>query len=201
MGFDCRDAKVKVVPLSSTAYGPVTPMQPGETINLSQPNNEKLLMSGYADEQAKIAGTPIDYWGLVVQDSIKDPLYGEPKERVWDGPYRIWGIFTAPESLPETKEAGVNNLFPTTASIPRAAFEAAGMQHPGEGDVLHVWDLPLYMHIATMEPEPPPGAGYFFDVVNADPDGYVVDSPIFATWKITLKRRTEFTPERRLQRP
>jgi hypothetical protein len=72
---------------------------------------------------------------------------------------------------------------------------------PSEGDVLQAWNIPFYQKYSTAEQEPLPTAGYYFNVVDVDTDGQLFDNPTFVGFKLKLNRRTEFTPERRLNRP
>jgi len=179
--------------------GVVAPMKEGEMLRYS--DTERLLFDGYAVEQARISGAPVDYWSINATDTKKDPLYAEPIERVFDGPFRVFGIFLSADQTPVFTEEGLAATFDTSVMLPRKALEDAGVPSPSHGDVVHVWDLPLYIALSTPEAKPLPGAGYYFDVLNANPDGYIIDSPTFVRWNLQLKRRTTFTPERRLKRP
>lgn len=180
----------------------VSPYPDGKPLSFSDLSpNEKALFDDYATEQTQDSGTPIDYWIINAVDTIKDPLYAEPIERKFLGPFRMMAVFRAPDQNVTTPEEGIQATFDTTCMIPRATFEALNTPTPGPGDVLHVWNLPIYVSQSTVEPNPLPGAGYYFDVMKADPDGYALDSPTFVRWSLPLKRRTIFTPERRLVRP
>ena len=192
----CNDPKPFSVPGNGCD---VSPMKEGESFRVS--DSEKALFDSYAYEQTQIAGTPLDYWTINSVDSPRDPLYGEPIERKFDGPFRMFGVFAAPQVDPNVSEEGLSETFTSTATIPRKSFEMSGIPNPGPGDVLHAWNLPMYTAISTPEANPLEGAGYYFDVLNANPDGYVADSPTFVRWALTLKRRSAFTPERRIQRP
>jgi len=177
-----------------------TPLKDGEPFRLD--DRERELFDSVATEQAGIAGTPVSYWSINAVDTKKDPLYHEPIDsRAFAGPFKLYGIFTAPEHTPIVTEEGISEEFDAGLSIPRKALEDAGVPVPSPGDVVHTWKLPIYVSLATVEPTSLPGAGYYFDVIHPSPDGYVNDSPTFVRWVITLKRRTTFTPERRLQRP
>lgn len=196
MADKCSDPKPYATPGNGAV---VSPMKEGEDFRLS--DAEKALIDGYAGEQTHIAGVPIDYWCINAVDTVKDPLYAEPIDRKFIGPFRLFAVFQAPQQDVGTAEEGLSARFTSTCTIPRTAFEVAGAPLPGPGDVLNVWNLPLYVAQSTVEALPLPGAGYYFDVLQANPDGYINDSPTFVRWSLPLKRRTTFTPERRLQRP
>ena len=196
MADKCSDPKPYAFPGNGCI---VSPMKEGEDFRLS--DSEKDLLQSYAGEQTKIAGVPVDYWCVNAVDTVKDPLYAEPIERKFVGPFRFFAIFQAPEQDVSTAEEGMAARFTSTCSIPRKSFEDAGAPLPGPGDVLNVWNLPIYVAQSTVEANPLEGAGYYFDVLQANPDGYINDSPTFVRWTLPLKRRTLFTPERRLQRP
>jgi hypothetical protein len=73
---------------------------------------------------------------------------------------------------------------------------------PGEGDVIKSWNIPFYaLYGLGDRPEAPPDAGYYFNVIDVDTDGQIFDNPSFVGYKLQLRRRTEFTPERRIKRP
>lgn len=175
-------------------------MQEGEPLRFDG-TGEQALFDGFAQEQVAVSGTPVDYWCINVPDSVKDPLYGEAKIRRFAGPFKVMGSFTAPSVNPSPEEFGLTGKWDAAIWIARKSFEDAGAPIPNEGDVLRTWNLPYYIATSTMEPEPVPSAGYFFNVVQLGPDGYVGDSPIFVGYKFTLTRRAEFTPERRIERP
>lgn len=177
----------------------VSAMKPGEPFRMT--DSERSLYDGTATEQAQIAGTPIDYWLIDPLGSEQDALYGEPVKRFFEGPYRFYGIFQAPSVNDYAAEEGLSTIFEGSASIPRKFFEDARAGHPGPGDVLRVWDLPMYLAMSTPEAEAIKTSGYFFDILNVNPDGYVKDTPTFVRYSLRLKRRTTFTPERRLRRP
>ena len=177
----------------------VFPMKEGEPFQMT--DQERVLFDGYAQEQVAIAGTPVDYWTINVPDSKRDALYGEPVVRKFVGPFRFKANFSAPSHNPQASENGITASWDAAAWIARKTFEDAGAPMPTEGDVMHVWDLPIYVALSTQEPKPLPGAGYYFDVLDVDADGYMLDTPTFTGYKFTLKRRAEFTPERRLERP
>lgn len=196
MADKCSDPK----PYAFAGNGSiVSPMKEGEDFRIS--DSERALIEGYAGEQTHIGGVPVDYWCINAVDTVRDPLYAEPIERKFVGPFRLFAIFQAPQQDVMVTEEGLAAKFTSTCTIPRKAFEDAGAPLPGPGDVLNVWNIPLYTAISTVEALPLPGSGYFFDVLQANPDGYIADSPSFVRWVMPLKRNTTFAPERRLVRP
>ena len=195
----CSDPK----PFQATGGGngcDVSPLKDGESFTVGQPQ-ELALFDSVAQEQIEISGTSIDYWSINSPDSERDVLYGEPKVRRFAGPYRFKVNFTAPSQTPQVREEGLTSTWDASAWVPRKSFEDAHAPIPSEGDVLHSWDLPIYEAMSTMEQRSLPGAGYYFDVMTAEPESYIADTPNFVGYKLTLKRRAEFTPERRLVRP
>lgn len=61
-----------------------------------------------------------------------------------------------------------------------AGTTVAGRE-PKEGDVVYVWNL-------------------WWDVIKAGSGGNVLDSPSFVGYRLDLKKRTEFTPDRKVDR-
>ena len=177
----------------------VSPLKDYEGFHLD--DRELFLIDGYANEHVRIIGTNIEYWALDILGSKKDPLYGEPIERNFKGPfkYTVWLSYT--ESVPEAREEGLVERYQPVAWLPRKMVEEANAGVPLEGDVLRAWNIPFYALYGTADHEAPPNSGYFFNVVDVDTDGQVFDNPSFVGYKLQLRRRTEFTPERRVKRP
>lgn len=152
-----------------------------------------------AQEQAEIAGTSIHYW---VQDRVNtklDPLYNEPIERVWVGPYQIKVAVKWPDDTFEVREDGARKLWTAQVTIPRITMEKVQMVSvPEEGDVLRIWDLPFFEAVAQGVNRDTPKAGFYFDVIRAAPDGVPLSNGLFTRYILDIKRRTEFVPERRL---
>jgi hypothetical protein len=161
-------------------------------------DKERFLFDLWATEHTGIGGTPLDFWSLDIVNTRRDPLYDEPIERAWNGPYRIQGWASMPDTAPSTGEEGFRSRFTAQCWMPRKALEDARAPVPSEGDVVRLWNTP-YFAAVSVDNEPVDDAGYFFDVINVDEDGHLFDQPGFVGFKIDLVRRTEFTPERRLQ--
>jgi len=147
-------------------------------------------------------GTDIMYWHQNVSRSVRDPLYDEPIERAWDGPYQLKGFVEYMESQPQMKEEGLTIRWQGTIWIARAAVEAISAPVPLEGDVFRFWNNRFFnQHAVNQDTDAvtgPPASGYYFDVTNVDDEGHVFDTGYFVGLRIRVMRRTEFTPERRL---
>ena len=177
----------------------VAPLKDNEGFRFD--DRELGLMDSYANEQFSIAGTPVDYYSIDVLGSKKDPLYGEPEERAFKGPYRYTAMFSYAETIPEVREEGLTQRVTPVIYIPRKMIEDAKAPIPSESDVIHAWKIPFYSQYSNATPTPPPDAGYYFSVTDVDTNGYLFDSPSFVGYKCQLRRRSEFTPERRIKRP
>lgn len=186
-------------PIILVPYPTLRKVEPYPFPQLNLPECEHDLFDSIAQEHSQIAGTSIDLYLHNLEKSKRDPLYDEPVQRVFDGPFRIKGHVTFPDSAPEARMEGFHTTFSAEAWIARKELEDAGIkQVPGEGDVMSFWRTPFF-DAGSVDNDPTvPFSGYFFDVVDVDEDGHLFDSPSFVGFKFTLKRRTEFTPERRI---
>lgn len=160
---------------------------------------EAFLFDSVAAEINNIAGTDIDYFPLD-PTRVRDPLYDEPEERKFCGPFRLKGYAEWPSSTPEMREEGFKETFEATFYIARQAFDDAGAPYPNEGDAIRIWNTPYFNANAVINEEIP-GAGYYFDVVDVDDQGHINDTAYFVGFSIGVRRRTEFTAERRLNIP
>ena len=159
------------------------------------------MFDSIASEMNNIAGTAIDYYALDKQKTKRDALYDEPIQYVWRGPYKLKAYVTWPESTPDAREEGMKSDFEgTTAWLARADIEGLRMPYPQEGDIIRFWAVP-YFNSAGVDGLAVPNAGYYFDCLDVDDDGHIFDQASFVGFKIELKRRTEFTPERKIFPP
>lgn len=159
------------------------------------------MFACWAAEHTAAAGTEVDYWWQDLLNSTLDPVYNEPEARLWQGPFRLKAFVTRPEPQFEVREQGSRAVWPGTLWVARLEIEESEMPGlPKEGDVVRFWDLPFYDNysLGSDLDRNIPGAGYYFDVINAMEDGHFRDSPDFVGFQFSLKRRTEFTPERRV---
>lgn len=186
-------------PLILQPYPKLRPVAPYPFPKLSLPECEHDLFDSIAQEHVDILGTDIDLYLHDIEKSKRDPLYDEPVQRVYLGPYRIKGYVSWPDSVPEARMEGLRSTFGAEAWIARKTLEDAGLkQVPGESDVMRIWRTPFFNEMAVDFDSQSPGAGYYFDIVDVDDDGHLFDSATFVGFKFTIKRRTEFTPERRI---
>jgi hypothetical protein len=159
---------------------------------------ESFLFDLWAQEHSHILGVEIEFWSLDVESSKRDPLYDEPIERVWEGPFKLKGYIEWPDSTPEAREEGMRTTWSASAWISRKDFEDAKAPPPSEGDVFRVWNIPFFQGFGV-DDEKVPGRGYFFDILNVNDDGHLWDQANFVGYSFTFTRRTEYTPERRLE--
>jgi hypothetical protein len=147
--------------------------------------------------QVEAVGTPLEYWHQDVANSRHDPLYDEPIQRLFTGPWKLKGFVEWPEATAENREEGFRVTWDGTVTLARATLEGIGAPAPQEGDVIRFWPNAFFKKFATGG-QNDPGAGYYFDVINVTDDGHVHDTAAFVGFKLRLRRRTEFAPERRL---
>jgi hypothetical protein len=162
------------------------------TINRTPPlfaDAEACMASSLAQELNGLAGTPGYFWSLK-RARHRDALYGEPGEGGWSfsGPWRMPVVFQFAESTdaaPSVSPAGYQKNADAKLWVARADLEARGAPEPKEGDVWMVW--------------PNNGNEYqFWDVVNSGRDGQLWDTATYVQHEITLKRRSEFEPGRKV---
>ena len=142
----------------------------------------------------ELSGDEINYYPMNPVSGKIDPLYGEHTERTPGGPYRIWASVSWPEINPQPGEAAFGVEFDGMVWISRLHLDKANAPYPSEGDIIEMWRTPY--HDANSR-----GKGYFFDIIKAQNDGHVNDSPSFVQFKLVLKRRSQFNAERRLTPP
>jgi hypothetical protein len=164
---------------------------------------EACVFDSIAEEHVSGHGTDLLFWHQDVEHSIRDPLYDEPIDRAWRGPYALKGFVEYMAGQPQMDEQGMTVRWRGFIWIARSALESAGAPAPLEGDVLKFWDNKFFTEHSVNSDEDaihgPPPSGYFFDVINADDDGHIFDTGHFVGLKLEVMRRTEFTPERRLE--
>ena len=154
-------------------------------------DSEIELFDMVASEVNELAGDEVNYHSVNKEKSEIDPIYGEYKKRHIDGPWRLPAKFSWPQQTPVSGEAGFTVEFDGQATISRVHFEEKNAPYPVEGDVIEAWRTP-YHDADSM------GKGLYFDIIKVDNDGHINDSPTFVQFKLTLKRRPQYAPERRL---
>ena len=176
----------------------VAPLRYGEeAFRLS--DQELYLRDVWAKESNNIWGTEVDFFSLRLKQSKRDPLYDEPTQREWSKAYRMSVWVSAPSQTPIVGEEGFRVHFDATAWIARASLEEVQAPNPTEGDVLRFWNTPFFAKEAAHTEVPK--AGYFFDIIQAVPDGHLHDTASFVGFRVTIKRRSEFGPERKILPP
>lgn len=154
------------------------------------------LMKQVAEEQITGGGTPVAYYRLDKNASSWNPLYNEPEKLVFKAPLNLTARVQKPEKNTQANEKGQTTTWDAVVWIAVASWPSTG-DPPTEGDVVGFWDS-AYFRGAGVRQEKIPGASFYYDVIGVDTDGHVNDTSAFVAWEVTLKRRTEFTPERRL---
>lgn len=169
-----------------------------EASGFSLDASELTLFDSIAIEQVEKAGTPIMYWHYDRTNTVVDPVYDEPVERKFIGPFRLKGSVDYPDSTPEAREQGLRTQWNCTLWIPRKSLEIQKAPEPNIGDVILLWDTNFFASEGVQD-ENVPGAKYMFVVTDSDSDGHLFDTPAFTFFKLDLERRTEYTPERFLK--
>jgi hypothetical protein len=160
-------------------------------------DSEIALFDSVAQDVSKICATDIELFWLDLKKTTKDPFYDEAVERKFKGPFKIKAYVSYPAQAPNPSKDGNILTWDCTAWIARKDLEVAGAQPPNPGDVIRIWNTKFYNNEAVFD-EKVPDSGFFFNVENVNPDGHIHDTPSFVGFKLTLKRRTDFTPERRI---
>jgi hypothetical protein len=186
----------------------VRPMREGEPFTLNA--SERALFDCIATEQVNIAGTEIEYFQLALDtlqntpngqpQTIRDPLYDEPFERRYLGPYKLKAYVSYPDISPLLAIEGFSSSIDATAFIPRASIEAAGMPAPTESDILGFW-LDSYYHNQAgggTAGFPVAGSRFYFSVIDVKEEAQLFDTYSFLGFTLTLRRTTQQTPERKI---
>ena len=162
---------------------------------------DKILLRAYEAERNALVGPTAQYYVLVRGANV-DPLYNEPTADPlygglvtgsdakhtdafrFDGPYSIVMAVIFERSTgrdEEVDEAGPEARFDGECEISRNEWEAKmGLTAlPKEADVIFV-------------------NAEWFDVSLANTGGHVTDSEIYVGFKLMLKKRTRFTPDRKI---
>lgn len=166
-------------------------------------DSEKDFFDCINSELNELSGCEVNYYAYQTAqngDEVSrvrtkmDPLYGEAKERVIAGPFRIMAQVKYPEYSPVSDEGGFGRTFDAEVTISRIHLDEQNLPYPSEADIIEMWRTPYHDDQAK-------GKGLFFDVVKAWNDGHINDTPTFTQFKLQLKRRTQFGAERRITPP
>lgn len=164
---------------------------------------ESCVFDSIATEITEATGTTLYFWHQDLVESLRDPLYDEPIDRAWKGPYKMKGFVEYMEGQPLMDERGMTVRWTGAIYLSRATIEAAGAPAPLEGDVFRFWDNRFFTGHSVNDDkdalEGSPAPGYYFDVINSDDTGHIFDEAHFVGFRIMVQRRTEFTAERRLE--
>jgi hypothetical protein len=142
-------------------------------------------------------GVTIEFYKQDVAAATYDPLYGEPIQRVWHGPFKLEGFVEAVSADPSVDEHGNATLFETSVYVARQEFDKAHSRYPDEGDIIRVWNLP-YLNSTDFALGDTADAGVYLDVVDTSPSGHIFANGEFVGFKIGARRASEDPPERRL---
>lgn len=158
-------------------------------------NVERDLWDSVAMEPARLSGTKIRFWSLRRAKNMH-PLYREPSSKSdgewsFNGPWEMMSHIEYDQNSDETPNAstdGKSTEIESKAWIARREFEDIGAPYPKEGDVIEFWDDAVWGKDKR-----------HWDVVKATRDGNVFGSSVFVQFKIDMKTRSKFTPDRKLQ--
>jgi len=146
----------------------------------------------------ELAGVKVNYYGYnpfsEANIALTDPLYGEPTERCFDGPFSVWAIVTYPDYQPLAEESGFGREWDSIITISRSHLDDVSAPYPSEGDIIEMWRTPFHDAWSM-------GEGMFFDVTKSLHDGHINDTPTFTQFKLSVKRRSQFGAERRIVGP
>jgi hypothetical protein len=159
--------------------------------------SEIFLWDLFAQEPINIGGTEAQLFTRNAAKSTIDPVYSEPAQVGWDGPYNLLVHVEWPEQTPEVSEEGMRAVWPSGAWIPRKTLEQIGARPPQRGDILRFWKLPVF-DTAASDSRKSPIASYYFDVLKANDTGHLFDTAAFVGYQLDLKRKTSFGPEEQL---
>ncbi len=184
--------KKKIAPL--IVPGKVTPIVEEEFRLGFMSEGQKFLFDLYATQSVKLSGTAFDFFSLNMRATKADLLYGEAKEKVWVGPYKLTGFVEFPKFDPSMMEEGLKFSAEAKSWISRQEFDEAHIPYPKPGDVIRFWNVPYFNDRSEAQ-------GYFFNLTNVNENGHLFDNPDFTGFSLTIKRNTEFTAERRVLSP
>lgn len=157
-------------------------------------DSELPLFDLIAMEQAELMGDDVNYYAIDRKLSKIDPLYGEYAARNVNGPFLLPGIVKWPKIAPSFQAEGLLLEFDGMIWIARGHLDLYSAPYPTEGDIFEMWRTPF--HDARSK-----GTGMFFDVIKSEDGGHLNDTASFVTFQLTVKRRTDFAPERKISPP
>jgi len=161
------------------------------TFTLRLTDVELPLFDLWANEHIRICGVEIRYYSFDADNTDVDPVYNEPINRAWNGPFKMFAFVGHEPGSATAEETGFRIEWYTEAWIPRREFERVGCPAPSEGDILEFWRIPYFDGASG-------GEGYFFDVTQVADDGHLFDGPAFVGFLFDIRRNTTFTPEQKI---
>ena len=170
---------------------------PLQTSKLRLGAEELGIFDSIATEVNDIVDCTADFYALNESATIRDPVYDESIQRVFDGPFKVNVWVGYPEQTPQMTPAGTVMIFNCALWVARKHIEDANAPAPKQGDVFHFWKLPVWLKEGNFD-ETVPNSGFAFNVLNSNPDGVMFDSPSFVGFRCTMRRVSDFTPERRI---
>lgn len=156
---------------------------------------ERPLWDSFAQEPARLGGTPVLFYSLR-RAKNHHPLYREPsaagKDWEFNGPWELAGSFQTDDTDYQGTGEGSTKTSSGTLWVARKEFEDAGAPDPKIGDVIELWTEAPFDGVAKPR---------FWDVVepHADSDSHVMNTGIFTLWKLTLKSRSTFHAQRKVE--
>ena len=140
------------------------------------------LFKGYEEERNALSGPDGTYYSLDRGENVH-PVYNEPEPYAFTGPKIITFTIEFQESdnrSVSVRDEGLVVEYDATVTISRNAWESAfPTRTPKEGDVIGVFSR-------------------YFDVVGGGRSGNIVDTEEFVGWKLEVKEREHFEPDRKL---
>jgi len=172
---------------------------PHDTFRLT--DTSRPLFDSVASEHTRRVGTAVEFFSQDAQGKERDAVYDEPISGRWKGPFRVHAYVEWPDSSPSAGQEGLKTEYNGSLWLARVDLEQVLAPDPNEGDVVRIWRLPFYdQKWSTAGVENISRSGYYFDIMDVDDDGHLFDTPSFMGFKCMIQRRTEFTPERRMER-
>lgn len=176
-------------------------------------DEDAIYLRSLEEERIELVGPPCEYYSLNRGKNV-DALYGEPtNDPLYGGSAargtpsistQAWNFYpdtgagqetvTFPCAIeyqesdnrtPMVRPEGFLHEYDAIVAISRNHWECAwegtiiSGREPKEGDVLYLF-------------------GEWWDVVKAGRSGYVLDSPEYVGFKLELKKRTQYTPDRKV---
>lgn len=143
--------------------------------------SELTLYRSYEEERINLFGQVGDYYVLSKSTNV-DPLYNEPTPEWAFTQYSLVMAVTYQEMdnrQPSVRDEGLEVEYDAEVFVSYNEWaRVVGAKVPKEGDVLFLM-------------------GEYFDVVNAGKGGNFIDAVTVVGYKLQVKKRSKFTPDRK----